>query len=81
MSEQKAPTGDNIDRAISWYEANVEAITAALPISTPGVMYKAGCSKPLSGYIASWKSGSIPLNLAICYIYRPIQAFYKYLRC
>ena len=80
MSGQKALSDDNIDRAISWYEANAEAITAALPISTPGVLYRVGCLKPLSRHIALWKSKSMPLNLAICYIYFPTRAFYSYLK-
>ncbi|PZO11900.1 MAG: hypothetical protein DCF25_18545 [Leptolyngbya foveolarum] len=75
--EHKPVTAEQIDRAIAWYEANVEAIAAALPISTPGVLYKAGCLESLSRSISTWKNGTLPLNLAGCYIHRPISFFYK----
>ena len=81
MSSQKpkAITDENIDKAIAWYEANLDVVAAALPISTPGVLYKKGYSEPLSRPIKAWKDGKTPLNLAICYIYRPIKALYSYL--
>ena len=75
----KTITDENIDKAIAWYEANLEEITAVLPISTPGVLYKKGYSESLSKPVQAWKDGKTPLNLAICYIYRPIKAFYSYL--
>ena len=70
-------TAERIDRAIAWYEANVEAIDASLPIDTPGVLYKKGYLKSLDRYISTWKDGNRSLQLAVCYIYRPIRIFYK----
>lgn len=69
-------TAERIDRAISWYEANAQAIDAALPIVTPGVLYKKGYLEPLTRYISAWKGGSMPLQLAVCYVHRPITVFY-----
>ena len=70
-------TAERIDRAITWYEANAEAIDAALPIDTPGVLYKKGYLESLDRYISTWKDGNRSLQLAVCYIYRPIKIFYK----
>lgn len=78
--EYKPITAEQIDRAIAWYEANAEVIAAALPISTPGVLYKAGCLEALSRSISTWKNGTLPLNLAGCYIHRPISFFYQALK-
>ena len=79
MSSPSAPpTEESINKAITWYEANRDEIAAALPIKTPGVLYKRGCLEPLSKAVKSWKNGKTPLNLADCYIYRPIRAFYTF---
>ena len=78
--EQEPLTDDNINKAILWYEANLEDIAAALPINTPGVLYRKGCLKPLSKAVKSWKDGKTPLNLAVCYIHTPITALYIYLK-
>ena len=75
--ESQPPTAEQINRAISWYEAHREAISAALPINVPGVQYQQGCLTPLNRVISGWKSGTMPLNLAVCYIYRPIKVFYQ----
>ena len=69
-------TDENVNKAIAWYEANKEAIQAALPIRSPGIMYKEGVLEPLSGFISFWKRGLMPLNLAGCYIYKPIRDLY-----
>ena len=71
--EQETLTDENINKAITWYEANRDEIAAALPISTPGVLYKQGCLEPLSRAVESWKNGKTPLNLAVCYIHTPIN--------
>lgn len=74
------PTKEDIDRAVVWYEANQDAIAAALPIRTPGVLYKKRCLKPLSRAVEAWKAGETPPNLADCYIYRPIKALYPHIK-
>ncbi len=79
--QQQPVTAEQINRAISWYEANTEAIDAALPIDTPGVRYKEGYLESLGRYVSEWKGGTMPLQLAVCYIHRPITVFYKALKC
>ncbi|NJM98258.1 MAG: hypothetical protein HC800_14855 [Phormidesmis sp. RL_2_1] len=73
-------TAERINQAISWYEANAEAIDAALPIHTPGVLYNPGCLKLLDRFVLAWKAGEMPLNLAECYIHRPLTIFYQELK-
>ena len=69
-------TDENINAAITWYKANKEAIQAALPIHRSGILYKKGVLEPLSRFISFWEKGTMPLNLAGCYIYKPIRDLY-----
>ena len=71
-------TVERIDRAIAWYEANAQAIDASLPIVTPGILYRKGYLESLDRYISAWKSGNMPLQLAVCYVHRPISTFFRY---
>lgn len=75
--ESQPPTAEQINRAISWYEAHIEEIAAVLPITVPGVQYQQGCLASLNRVISIWKSGTMPVNLAVCYIYRPIKVLYQ----
>jgi hypothetical protein len=76
MSKPKELSDQNINGAIAWYEAHKEVISAALPISVPGVTYKAGCLEALSSHIQLWHKKELALNLAVCYVHRPISDFY-----
>lgn len=73
-------TAEQINQAIAWYEVNAEAVAAALPISVPGTRHKVGCLVSLNRFIVEWKDGKMPVNLATCYIHRPLTIFYKDLK-
>jgi len=75
--ENPKVTAENIDKAIAWYEEHEEAIAAALPIHVPGILYKPGCQQLLASKIADWRKGETPLNLADCYVRKPIRDFYR----
>ena len=77
MSGTKELTEQNIDGAIAWYEAHKEVISAALPISVSGIKYKGGCLESLTRYVRLWREEDLALNLAICYLYRPVSHFYR----
>jgi len=78
--EYKAVTAEQIDRAIAWYETNTEAVVSALPISVPGICYKLGCLRSIDRFALGWKDGTMPLNLAVCYVHRPLTIFYHELK-
>jgi hypothetical protein len=67
----------NIDGVIAWYEARQEEVAAALPISVSGIKYKNGCLESLTRYVRLWREEDLALNLAICYLYRPVSHFYR----
>lgn len=77
-------TAERIDLAIAWYEGNIEAIAAVLPIHTPGITYNVGCLKSVSSWISIWQTKrdtkKAPLYLAGCYLHGPITVFYRELR-
>lgn len=77
LPEHKPVTAEQIDRAIAWYEAHVESIAAALPIRSPGVLYKVGSLELLERFILAWKDETMSLQLAAAYIHRPLTIFYK----
>jgi hypothetical protein len=66
-------TRDRVERAITWYKRNKEAITQRLPLTVSGVTYKAGWVDCMDRQIVQWENSKlVPLNLAVVYIHRPI---------
>jgi hypothetical protein len=65
-------TPERINRAVTWYRQNEANIRAALPLQTPGQLFKAEWPEALERSIALWEAGSAPVNLAATYIHRPI---------
>ncbi|MGB3766523.1 MAG: hypothetical protein WA947_08185 [Phormidesmis sp.] len=73
MEDPQPVTRAQIEKAITWYKANRNAIAAALPLRVPGMTYKKGWPDCIDRQIAVWESNkAIPLNLAVIYIYYPI---------
>lgn len=75
LPELKPTTTEQIDRAISWYEANAKSIAAALPITTLGVTFGKGwAANTLEPKIRAWKGGkAIGLTIASAYIANPLR--------
>lgn len=71
---------EKIDRAIAWYEENVDTISAELPAAISGILYKKDCLAPLSENIESWREGKLALNLADSYVYGPLVKLYRHLQ-
>ena len=83
MNRTKELSDRNINDAIAWYESHKKSIVAALPIKIPGVEYRVGYLEEdsiFSRYIRLWQEEDLGLNLAICYIHRPISAFFIEIR-
>ena len=80
MERKKASLEQLIDTAINWYEEHKDEISAATPIRTPGITYSRKFLNSMDNEILKWKSGVMPLELADCYIRRPLRKIYSYLR-
>ena len=76
MSKTKELSAQNIDGAIAWYESYKEEVLVALPISVSGIKYKNGCLESVNTYVRLWREEDLSLNLAICYLHRPVSHFY-----
>ena len=61
-----------VEKAITWYKANREAIAQRLPLIVPGVTYKTGWPDCMDRQISDYESNkAVPLNLAVTYINSP----------
>ena len=79
-AQEQVITAEQIDRAISWYEANADEVAAILPIQSPGIYYKTGSLKLLGRFIEAWKAKKLSLFLAGAYVHRPLIIFYQELK-
>lgn len=67
-------TAQTVNTAIRWYRAHAEAISQALPLTTPGVTFgKAWPASTLEKQIELWESGRLSPFLAAAYIVNPLR--------
>ena len=67
-------TAQTVNTAIRWYRAQADAISQALPLTTPGVTFgKAWPASTLEKQIEMWESGTLSLPLAAAYIVNPLR--------
>lgn len=72
--EHPPATAETVDNAIRWFRANEQAISALLPLQTPGVTFGiAWPTKTLSKYIESWEAEVMGVKLAAAYIVSPLR--------